>query len=370
MVFLGSPKYWRLGSIDIGTFYDRRSIPWNARRLHLTSALLVTKEISSQSKISSVDFSEADRWAIASGLSDAGLVAMGSRFLTCREKSLVYVCNDCNNAEIVPASCNVRFCPRCNSKRFKSLQEKFGENMSRMSAPMFISISVPNFPEIQKTVISTLRAWFSRLRRRKSFSSVRGGFYDFDVVFWYDSNWNLHIHGVIDCFWLDRDAVLKDWLEITSELGGETRNLYIERAYYITSKKGVKTKIHWTPSTRPGIKLKILKACSDYIVAHATKAPSVPTPQHLAEYLIAAYHSRLLQGFGSMFDIATLAHHKICVDCGGISWSFLGFVNQIENTLKSMHGLEIIEFGSDFSFDTPLPVSHSKNDNFIQKSLF
>lgn len=311
----------------------------------VVSLFITDKETSSQSIKEKPDFSESDRWSLAVDLSDAGLVSMGSRFVTCREKSAIYVCNSCGDIEIIPTSCNVRFCPRCNSKLFKKLQEKFGESMDLVTSPSFLSLSVPNFLEINRCVLRKLRAWFSRLRRRKSFASVRGGFYDFDATFSYDSNWNLHIHAVIDCFWLDRDAVLSDWLEITKELGGETRNLYIERAYTFVSRNGFKSKVHWTPNSRPEIKKRILASCSNYLVHHAVKAPDVPTVHHLASYIIACYHSRLLQGFGSLFDLPSAVFHKICNVCGGFSWSFVGFLDRLQSIADSMTGLEVLDWG-------------------------
>jgi hypothetical protein len=290
-----------------------------------SGALLVRKEISSH-------FSEAilpseKREVIGDRLIELGLSCMGGRFISCRQPAhdLLFVCSNCGNAKVVPSSCNVRFCPRCNSRRFRLLQQKFGSGLNRMRAPMFLTLSCPASSELDRSALDYLTKAFSRLRRSKCFRRVRGGFYDYDVTFNPSSlTWNLHIHAVIDAPFLNRLAVYDRWLALTSDKGGKTRNVYLERAYYVDRATG--RKVRWHPHLVASKKIRVLRACSNYLIKHATKAPALPESSMLADFLYASYHKRLLQGFGNMFDLPPLERHPmVCSECGGTSWAFEGY---------------------------------------------
>ena len=269
----------------------------------------------------------SEREEIGDHLISAGLSAMGGRFISCRQPSseLVFVCQNCHHVEIKPSSCNVRGCPRCNRRRFMILKEKFGAGLSRMRAPSFLSLGYPNVSELSREALNYVTEAFSRLRRSKCWRSVRGGFYDVGVTFNPSSHtYNVHIHAVVDAPFLNRNSIYARWLEITSEMGGKTRNVHIERAFYID--RGSGRKVKWHPHLNNHAKTKILKACSGYLLKHAVKLPALPTSEKTASYLFASYNKRLVQGFGSMFDLPPAAHRPmICSECEGSSWSFEGY---------------------------------------------
>jgi hypothetical protein len=288
-------------------------------------ALLVRKEISSHFSEDILPLSE--RETIGYRLIDLSLSCMGGRFISCRQPAhdLVFICSGCGNVRIVPSSCNVRFCPRCNSRRFRLLQQKFGSGLNRMRAPTFLTLSCPSSSDLDRDALDYLTKSFSTLRRSKCFRRVRGGFYDYDVTFNASGlTWNLHIHAVIDAPFLNRLAIYDRWLKITADRGGKTRNVYLERAYYVDHGSG--RKVRWHPSLNVSKKIRVLKACSNYLIKHATKAPAVPEASMLADFLFASYHKRLLQGFGNMFDLPPVEHRPmVCAECGGTSWAFEGY---------------------------------------------
>lgn len=289
-------------------------------------ALLVSKEISShflEGPEALLDPSEREE--IGDHLISAGLSAMGGRLINCRQPSseLVFVCLDCSNVVIKPSSCNVRGCPRCNGRRFRILEKKFGSGLSRMRAPSFLSLSYPNVSRLERVALDYATMAFARLRRSKCFRSVRGGFYDVGVTFNPSTfTYNVHIHAVIDAPFLNRSSVYARWMQLTSEMGGETRNVHIERAFTVVNGRKVK----WHPRLKKHLKLKILEDCSGYLLKHAVKLPALPTSEKTAAFLIACYHKRLVQGFGSMFDLPPAPRRPmICAECEGSSWSFEGY---------------------------------------------
>ena len=292
-------------------------------RESLPEPLLVTKEISSQ--LSERLLTPSEREIVGEALIEAGFSSMGGRFISCRLPSseLVFVCADCSHVEIKPSSCNVRFCPRCNSRRYRLLEAKFGNGLSDMRAPSFLSLSYPNVDVLDRAAMDYASRSFARLRRSKCFSHVRGGFYTLDVTLNPSSlTYNVHVHAVIDAPFLNRDAVYARWLEITSDMGGKTRNVHIERAFVKLNGRKVK----WHPRLKKRVKTKILAAASGYLVGHAVKAPALPSSTMLATFLMACYHKRLLQGFGSMFLLPPIPRRRmVCSECGAMAFTFEGY---------------------------------------------
>jgi len=301
---------------------------WREERESLHQPLLVHKEISSHFlRPSEAILPVSERVEIGDLLIEAGFSAMGGRFITCRqpESELVFVCSDCSHVVIKPSSCNVRFCPRCNGRRFRILEQKFGSGLSCIRAPAFLSLSYPNVSELEREALDYATRAFSKLRRSKCFRAVRGGFYGLDATFNAASQtYNVHVHVVIDTPFLNRNPIYARWLKITSDKGGKTRNVHIERAFYID--RGSGRKVKWHPRLDSHAKIKVLKACSNYLIKHAVKAPDLPDASMLAQFLMACYHKRLLQGFGSMFDLPPVPRRPmICAECGGSSFTFEGY---------------------------------------------
>jgi hypothetical protein len=289
----------------------------------MSRPLLVRKEISSQ--LSEQILTPSEREIIGDALIAAGFSSMGGRFISCRQPSseLVFVCENCSHVEIKPSSCNVRFCPRCNSRRYRLLEAKFGNGLSGMRAPSFLSLSYPNVDVLDRGAMDYASCSFARLRRSKCFRHVRGGFYTLDVTLNPSTlTYNVHVHAVLDAPFLNRDAVYARWLEITSDMGGKTRNVHIERAFAIINGRKVK----WHPRLKKRLKTKILAAASGYLIGHAVKAPALPSSAMLATFLMACYHKRLLQGFGSMFHLPPIPRrHMVCSECGAMSFAFEGY---------------------------------------------
>ena len=298
-------------------------------------ALLIPKEISSHFCPDDL-LPVSERVEIGEALMDLGLSSMGGRFIGCRteDSEILFTCQDCGHLEVRKSSCNVRFCPRCNGRRYRLLEEKFGSGLSRMKAPIFVSLSYPNVSVLDRAELDYLTKAFSKLRRSKCFRRVRGGFYDTSTTFNPSSlTYNLHLHAVIDAPFLNRGALYARWLKITAVKGGRTRNVYLERAYvYVHGKK-----VRWHPRRKKHVKHAILKACSSYLIGHAVKAPSLPSSGMMAQFLFACYHKRLLQGFGNMFNLPPALRRRMkCVECGGSSFTFEGYVNALYEHAKAM----------------------------------
>lgn len=255
--------------------------------------------------------------------------AMGGRFLTCKaeESNVLYVCKCCGLPVIKAVACRVRGCPRCNALAFRRLESKFQGALSRMKSPSFLSLGYPNVPVLDRAALSYATKKFSLLRRSYCFSKVAGGFYDLDLTMNPTSKtFNVHVHSVIDSPFLNRDAVYGRWSELTSDKGGKTRSVYIERAYAFIDGE----KVSWHPGLPSTVKNVILKACSGYLIKHATKSPCLPDVKTRVDFLTAAYHKRMLQGFGNMFKIPPPPKFKMtCPECEAQDFAFEGSVARL-----------------------------------------
>jgi len=262
--------------------------------------------------------------------------SMGGRFLNCKseESNVLYVCKCCGLPVIKAVACRVRGCPRCNALAFKKLESKFKFAISKMAAPSFLSLGYPNVPVLDRAALSYATEKFSKLRRSWCFSKVAGGFYDLDLTMNPTSKtYNIHVHSVIDSPFLDRDALCGRWLELTSDKGGKTRNVYIERAWAFIDGE----KVSWNPGLPSETKQVILKACSRYLIQHAANSPPLPDVKSRVDFLTAAYHKRMLQGFGNMFKLAAPEKFKMtCPDCKAQDFAFEGSVSRLANIGKRL----------------------------------
>jgi hypothetical protein len=253
--------------------------------------------------------------------------AMGSRFISCRDKGteLIFVCEGCGNVQILPNSCKNRYCPRCNYSRRLALVERFG-SADLWRNPLGLCLGIPAVRDLSPELISNIRACFGRLRRHKLFSKVRGGFYCIEVVRHVKTGlWAVHIHAVLDSAYLDREAIYSAWLSLTAHFGGETRNVWIYRAFY--KEKGVRRYV--LPRMRDR-KAAVLKAV-EYAVGYAFKSEGIYSDaQALADVINVTYRSRLAQGFGSLYDVPVESFRMICSECGSTRWRFEGFLGYLE----------------------------------------
>jgi hypothetical protein len=96
--------------------------------------------------------------------------------------------------------------------------------ISKMRSPSHLVLSFKSQKDLYEMRYDMMEA-LRKLKRRKFWKKVvRGGIVSTGLTYNKDEEWHLHLHLVIDCFWLDANELRKAWYEIC-----EGRNVNITR---------------------------------------------------------------------------------------------------------------------------------------------
>lgn len=110
------------------------------------------------------------------------------------------ICCNCGTSKTVEAQCRRRWCPSCAWGIQCERVAKWDAATRQLKWPLFLTLTVKNDPDPER--IRTLRADWSRMRRRKIIaSSISGGLTTIEVTAGV-GGWHPHLHILCDCKWL------------------------------------------------------------------------------------------------------------------------------------------------------------------------
>lgn len=110
------------------------------------------------------------------------------------------ICCNCGTSKTVEAQCRRRWCPACAYSVQMERVAKWSAATRMLKWPLFLTLTVPNDPDPER--IRTLRADWSRMRRRKIIASrISGGITTIEVTEG-NGGWHPHMHVLADCKWL------------------------------------------------------------------------------------------------------------------------------------------------------------------------
>ena len=232
-----------------------------------------------------------DRTALISELSALGFSHYADKLSQCGEIGGSLFCNDCGHTLVVTNRCDLRICPDCNKRRFARLYNRYMSAL-RGKSLRFLTLTAPNVSELVREDYRELRDMVTRFRELKWVRErILGGFYSLEVTHGVNG-WNLHVHMLYEGAYMPQSEVSKRWEEVSGCYIVDIRRANVG---------GVKE-----------------------LIGYSTKSPRFRSAYLYAEYLDAISRTRLVQGFGSLFNIVP-PHRGIleCPDCGGSSWTYL-----------------------------------------------
>lgn len=120
---------------------------------------------------------------------------------------------------VYPVLCRQRVCPICGFYRAMKLRRRFSDTIKRMSRPKFMTFTLKRSLDPIDVQARRLTSAFAKLRRRSFFKDAcRQGFWVLEYT--YDSTfhtWHVHLHCVVDAFFILQTSLSKHWLDITGD---------------------------------------------------------------------------------------------------------------------------------------------------------
>lgn len=198
-------------------------------------------------------------------------------------------CGHCGAWHNVLVPCGDRTCPICRREEMLKARRKYLPHLKKIHRPKLLTLTFPNQHFISKSFFKEFRKYWSRLIRRKQFKSkIRGGLFTFEVTN-KGNGWHVHAHILIDCDYIPQKSLVAAWKELTG------------KAFIVDIRV----------AKNPEIALR-------YILKYISKSPEIGDNKQ--EYNNAVRGVRMVQGFGSMYNIKTVKVPMPCKKCGQVAW--------------------------------------------------
>lgn len=211
------------------------------------------------------------------------------------------MCAECGYVHPVDISCGRRTCPYCAHKRFLRLKDEYDHLNERVEDGKILTLTLRNGRDVGGLVDRAIDG-FGKLRRRRLFGKVLGGFYAVEVVPKADDLWNVHIHVILDGPFLPQGVLSREWLDITGDS-------------YIVDIQGLRNR-------EAGV-VYALGYCSSRDKVEETWAGTSEARKR--EFEEAVKHRRLVQTFGHLYGVQGREVPFECPECGCVEWINLTF---------------------------------------------
>lgn len=139
-----------------------------------------------------------------------------ANFSRCGLEDIYRTCKSCGAVETIQYRCSLKWCPRCQwwlTERRKKILALWA---SRVTQPKHLVLTQKNFPVLTGKKLRAHTRALARMRRSKSFKSVKGGCVSVEMTN-ENRGWHLHSHWLLDARWLDMKAVSTTWGKLVGQ---------------------------------------------------------------------------------------------------------------------------------------------------------
>ena len=137
-------------------------------------------------------------------------------FSRCGHEEIFRTCKCCGATEKFKYRCNLKWCPRCQWRVTDTRRKVLQCWTQKVSQPKHLVLTQKNFPVLTRRRIRTMTRNLAAMRRRESFSRVRGGCVSVEITN-EGNGWHLHSHWLLDCDWLSMPEVAEDWASLVGQ---------------------------------------------------------------------------------------------------------------------------------------------------------
>lgn len=220
----------------------------------------------------------------------------------CASSVVELMCAECGYVHPVDISCNRRTCPYCANKRFLRLKEEYNHLNDRVKNGLILELGLRFGPHVGGSrdvgwMVARLIDAFKKLRRRKVFREVRGGFYSIHVKPKEGGFWNVHLHAILDGPYLPQGKLSREWGDITGDS-------------FVVDIQGLRNR----------------EAGVVYVLGYCSSRDKVRemwegiSEARKREFEEAVKHRRLIQTFGHLHGVQKREWLFECPECGCTDW--------------------------------------------------
>lgn len=215
---------------------------------------------------------------------------------SCKPKFYHLFCLRCLKYVLLKVCCGKRTCPRCNFIKFLKLKRKYRRHISNVKYPKFLTLTLRTTWELNKGTIQRVRRFVKNLLRRRPFNRlIYGGFYTIEIKP-KSIGWNIHVHLIIDAKFIPVKLISKHWKEIT-------KYSFVVDIRAIWYRRGALS----------------------YVLKYLCKTPVMDKWQE-GVYLQATNNLKIIQSFGSMYNVKIQKTKYRCSFCGNESVVIIEFL--------------------------------------------
>jgi hypothetical protein len=156
--------------------------------------------------------------SIAAKLREAGYLERADALEICHTSFTVCQCSSCGTTKEFPNRCDRFYCPECQPRLARVRSDGVKWWLKSVSRPWHIVLTVRNTPDLTKGHVREFRKWWTNLRHKKFCRSWVGGLYSFEVTN-IGNGWHLHLHAIVDAFYIDKMGLSRAWSEATNKAG-------------------------------------------------------------------------------------------------------------------------------------------------------
>lgn len=218
----------------------------------------------------------------------------------------------CGRASFYPYSCGFPLCPWCQHRRSDKARRNLSLAVGLLREPKLITLSPPNVVDLTPGAVAALIKVFTRLRHRKVFKGVRGGVRSIETTLGAGGTWNLHCHSLLDSPWIahypqtDIKRVKRHWVVVNNHPGLAREFTKVCQAFPEFRSPRPDFNIDdpndwYFVDIRRADKYGAVAEVVKYIAKGAELVQGGPSA--VVDFLMAIKGRRMIQGFGSLYNV-------------------------------------------------------------------
>ncbi|MDP2366520.1 MAG: hypothetical protein Q8M94_22425, partial [Ignavibacteria bacterium] len=208
-----------------------------------------------------------------------------------RHKYLTLYCSKCGYSYEVMLRCGDRTCPDCRYKDYYRLLRAYLPLVQQKNNLRFLTFTLMRYPDplSRERILFLRKCWIKLTHLKKYQKSIKGGLYSIEAKN-KGKGWNIHIHILVEGFYLNQKELSEDWLHLT----GDSYIVFIEKCW----------------SSGGALK---------YLLKYLSKSPEVFG--YYEEYNLAFAGLRLVSSFGTWYKAIIKQKEPFkCPNCDCVDW--------------------------------------------------
>lgn len=243
-----------------------------------------------------------------------------------QHKTLRIVCAGCGRAFVAQLRCSDRTCTECRRKSYYSLLRAYLSIVKQVVVDYhnlrLMTLTVENIPisstDFVRRQCNKILRYFDLMRKRKYYRNViRGGIRSLELVCKDGQTWNLHLHILFEGSYIP--VCCQDMKDSNNAYGIS----YMEKEVCPNCKKILCLRRDWIHYTKTSPVVDIKKAFCirgglKYVMKYLGKPATVG--DYKDAYNLIMKGRRLVQPFGTWYDMKLEKEPYVCPDCGSVHW--------------------------------------------------